>query len=60
MLVLVLVPEQESVLELEPEPGLELVPELGLVEEVVRLLEYLMLVHLAVGEFHQRLGVEEV
>ena len=34
VLVLVLVPEQESVLELEPEPGLELVPELGLVEEV--------------------------
>jgi hypothetical protein len=33
---------------------------LGLVVEVVRLLEYLMLVYLAVEEFHQRLGAEEV
>jgi hypothetical protein len=34
--------------------------QLVLAVEVVRLLEYLMLVHLAVGEFHQRLGAEEV
>ncbi len=34
--------------------------QLGLVVEVVRLLEYLMLVYLAAGEFHQRLGAEEV
>ncbi len=33
---------------------------MGLVVEVVRLLEYLMLVYLAAGEFHQRLGAEEV